>query len=637
MSHLLLVIGIAATFASLGVSRPWYRDEIPNGYNVLDGDGVSWPGVGHYNRGGGGPRNPFGVDFEAVLTWTEELCRKDSDGDGLSNGEELGDPECTWSSGQIPQFSVVTHPGFADVSRQDVSRDSCANYTAPTNSTTINVTFPDYNVLPVETTYVKLAFDLDQIKADDPLLDQNEAILITQFAPIIDEDLVVHHMLLFACTAPEVVGYLTPNHLGGMPCTEFLYGWAVGGGPFCFPQDIAVSVDTIYSYLILEIHYDNPTTGSSFFDSSGLALTATSQSNAGENTVEAGYIWVGEISSIAIPPGKSYWEVSATCEAPSELTFNLNVFASILHGHQIANKIFTVLDKAGTSEREMVACKPFYDFDLQEAIPNDVYTITGGDKLSVHCVYDSTSRTTATFGGDASADEMCLGIFFYYPKVDGTNCLGSAEVEQGDSVLDQGAVCTSAAQFALPFIPAPAWYSQHGFLMLFTWVVLFPAGIIVAMTQKRQGGSRWLMVHKGLLMLGLLLAIVAAIIAALNVTVHVASLHAQLGVAALALAIIQPISGLARPHHTPGAAKDPSRKAWEVQHQWTGRLAVGLAMGALYTGLGNFTVYDDSNVWSTLGYAVLVFFGLGVVLSAVYINLYRTEPDLLKVTDAEDI
>lgn len=253
----------------------------------------------------------------------------------------------------------------------------------------------------------------------------------------------------------------------------------------------------------------------------------------------------------------------------------------------------------------MVACKPFYDFDLQEAVPNDVYTITGGDSLSVHCVYDSTSRSSFTFGGkrsihvafvkqilcellligDATADEMCLGIFFYYPKVPGTNCLGSAVVRQSSSVIDQGAVCTSAAQFALPIVPAPDWYSQHGFMMIFAWVVLFPAGILVPMTQKLRGGTNWLNLHKGLLILGLLVAIGAAVIAVLNVTVHLASLHAKLGLSALALAVIQPISGLARPHVEAGREKDSIRKVWEFQHQWTGRIAVAIAMGAIYTGI----------------------------------------------------
>jgi hypothetical protein len=34
-------------------------------------------------------------DFAAAgYTWTVELCNKDSDGDGHSNGAELGDPDC---------------------------------------------------------------------------------------------------------------------------------------------------------------------------------------------------------------------------------------------------------------------------------------------------------------------------------------------------------------------------------------------------------------------------------------------------------------------------------------------------------------------------------------------------------------
>jgi len=37
-------------------------------------------------------------DFAAAgYSWSEQLCKKDSDGDGYSNGEELGDPNCTVS------------------------------------------------------------------------------------------------------------------------------------------------------------------------------------------------------------------------------------------------------------------------------------------------------------------------------------------------------------------------------------------------------------------------------------------------------------------------------------------------------------------------------------------------------------
>ena len=65
--------------------------------------------------------------------WTNTLCEKDSDGDGLSNGLELGDPSCTWAKGATPQFDRgITHPGIA--TSEDVAREvkSCAaDYSVP--------------------------------------------------------------------------------------------------------------------------------------------------------------------------------------------------------------------------------------------------------------------------------------------------------------------------------------------------------------------------------------------------------------------------------------------------------------------------------------------------------------------------
>lgn len=58
-------------------------------------------------------RNPFGLDFARnSFRWTQALCEKDSDGDGLSNGEELGDPHCVWQVGLTPTRTTnITHPG----------------------------------------------------------------------------------------------------------------------------------------------------------------------------------------------------------------------------------------------------------------------------------------------------------------------------------------------------------------------------------------------------------------------------------------------------------------------------------------------------------------------------------------------
>ena len=39
----------------------------------------------------------------------------DSDGDGMTNGAELGDPDCTWTPGTAPKFSAgLSHPGVCE-------------------------------------------------------------------------------------------------------------------------------------------------------------------------------------------------------------------------------------------------------------------------------------------------------------------------------------------------------------------------------------------------------------------------------------------------------------------------------------------------------------------------------------------
>lgn len=44
--------------------------------------------------------------------WSLSLCRMDSDRDGRSNGEELGDPNCEWLEGDTPRNQPMGHPGI---------------------------------------------------------------------------------------------------------------------------------------------------------------------------------------------------------------------------------------------------------------------------------------------------------------------------------------------------------------------------------------------------------------------------------------------------------------------------------------------------------------------------------------------
>ena len=104
---LLVAVRCCAAYSS-------YRERIPNGYSVPSRGGYTFMGVGHTRIEGGGALNRFGRDFrDAGYTWTLELCLKDSDGDGETNGHELGDPCCTWQQGGAPPARAwrLSHPG----------------------------------------------------------------------------------------------------------------------------------------------------------------------------------------------------------------------------------------------------------------------------------------------------------------------------------------------------------------------------------------------------------------------------------------------------------------------------------------------------------------------------------------------
>ncbi|XP_063431569.1 temptin-like [Mytilus trossulus] len=99
---------------------PWFRDNIPNGdfvpCNCSKLSEMAWEAVGHFSLfDGTANKNPFGIDFRKNgMKWTQSLCKGDSDGDGLSNGEELGDPNCTWIEGQTPDYDAIGHPGICE-------------------------------------------------------------------------------------------------------------------------------------------------------------------------------------------------------------------------------------------------------------------------------------------------------------------------------------------------------------------------------------------------------------------------------------------------------------------------------------------------------------------------------------------
>ena len=303
-----------------------FQKQIPNG-DKIQVESSPWPGVGHVNRGGGGTRNSFGIDFSAAgQTWTSELCKKDSDGDGLSNGVELGDPECKWTEGAIPQFDTgLSHPGVR--STEDVAReiDSCTNYAVPSSTETINtrlnLTFTPYTVPSKRTTYAKYAFNMvDSIQRQGLSTDQGSYFGV-RFGMINDNLDVVHHAILYACsTKPKGSVLQAPSETKGMNCESLRYAWAVGGKDFCLPPSVGIEFDVSNrdkSWLVLEIHYDNPQGKKQIVDTSGVSIQLarykkTSQTSS--SYTPAGFLWAGSaLGKMSIPPGKKSYHLQAKC------------------------------------------------------------------------------------------------------------------------------------------------------------------------------------------------------------------------------------------------------------------------------------------------------------------------------------
>ena len=99
-------------------AHPHYALLLPHAHDVFHDD-QNIAAIGHINFRGHGALNQFGKDFVlAGRKWTRELCEMDSDGDGRTNGEELGDISCEWKrhDDDVPVYhgKRFTHPGVTN-------------------------------------------------------------------------------------------------------------------------------------------------------------------------------------------------------------------------------------------------------------------------------------------------------------------------------------------------------------------------------------------------------------------------------------------------------------------------------------------------------------------------------------------
>ncbi|KAK0041049.1 DBH-like monooxygenase protein 1 [Biomphalaria pfeifferi] len=268
---------------------------------------------------------------------------------------------------------------------------------------------------------------------------------LIKYEPVIQpgHELLVHHILIYYCghavnTSHAGESYLcydqSPKDL--FDCQNTLVAWAVGGKAFEYPAVAGHPMGRPQDpqILIMETHYNNPELKNDFVDNSGLRLYFTKQLRQ----YDSGLLEIGVVVDYnhIIPPYEASFVSSGHCQANCLQQGlgdqEIRVFADFLHAHLLGRKIRTRYFRNGVEQVPILEDNN-YDFNYQEMrkLPEE-RAIKKGDSFLLECVYDSTGKTSPTFGGLKTSYEMCLAFLLYYPRIDMTRCLSRTQYPAQD-------------------------------------------------------------------------------------------------------------------------------------------------------------------------------------------------------------
>ncbi|CAB9514469.1 DBH-like monooxygenase protein 2 [Seminavis robusta] len=401
-----------------------FAKNIPNGNRVPNPypQGGLWAGVGHNAIGGGGELNPFGQDFqEEGFEWTEHLCRADSDGDGRSNGEELGDPDCIWTKGESdPILPALSHPGVVDtpVDRDGIVASTCSEYKEPNDVIAFDMKLSE----PVEIDATRSHYFCEQIELAVPKATKLHKV---KHSFLKDNKDIPHHAFAYLCLDGhskdgDRVGQGPYSCEGAESSCISLADWAIGpSNEECLPPNIGEEFDFsgMDSVVVkLEFHYDN-TAGTPQRDQSGFRVSLTSELRP--HTLGRAMFGMGnaDVDFVIVPQQETY-RIQGIC--PSEATAGLDqpVYATHFfpHMHLSGRSLVTEQYRCGKKIGEVGRVES-YEFDNQMTydLSRKHIKILPGDALVTTCEYNTLDKNASLYGGDQTADEMCINFFFFYP------------------------------------------------------------------------------------------------------------------------------------------------------------------------------------------------------------------------------
>ncbi|XP_053566649.1 DBH-like monooxygenase protein 1 [Bombina bombina] len=253
----------------------------------------------------------------------------------------------------------------------------------------------------------------------------------------------VHHILLYECARDvneEVLEYGHECYHPNMPddfvnCNTVLFAWAIGGEGFTYPPHVGFSIgmSTDPKYVLMEIHYDNPSYQQGLIDNSGIRMYYTPLIRRYDAGVLETGIWVSLYHMI--PPGVPVFSSEGHCTMEclkealtKEKPSGIHVFAVLLHAHLAGRAIRARHFRKG-EEQQLLAYDNEFDFNFQEfQYLKEERTLLPGDHIITECQYNTSMRSTMTWGGLSTRDEMCLSFLQYYPRINLAKCESIPEI-----------------------------------------------------------------------------------------------------------------------------------------------------------------------------------------------------------------
>ncbi|KAK7151118.1 hypothetical protein R3I93_012147 [Phoxinus phoxinus] len=291
----------------------------------------------------------------------------------------------------------------------------------PPNSKYFDMTMVNFSV-PANLTY----YHCKIMKA--PTFDRKQHIY--RIEPFITNLDLVHHALLYRCppnvTEPFEVKCYTGG--GGEECMEAVAVWGVGGGSFELPEMAGLPIggnvgDVFYR---LEVHYNNLNKSAGRVDNSGLRFYYTSELRQHDAAILLTGLALAP--GYAIPPKAKSFLTYGLCDTAYipkvlETPNDLQVFSVMMHTHLTGRKV-RVGHFRGGKQIDHLAVDENYNFEYQEVTNlGKTKTVKLGDQLLVECTYNTENRTTLTWGGLSTSEEMCLSSLFYYPAMNLSSCV----------------------------------------------------------------------------------------------------------------------------------------------------------------------------------------------------------------------